>query len=282
MNRNSSRLGVEVPENSPKEAMTEPADAGSVGLSFVTPTEIVELPTQGKFYPKGHPLHGVEDIEIRHMTTKDQDVLNNKTLIKKGKALERTIQGLITNPAIQLDDMFVGDKNAVILQARISGISEEYNVNITCPSCGTPDEYKYDLREIKAYLGDTEAEISNEGTFEFELPVSKHTVEVKLLTGRDEKYLQQQEMKKRKHKLPETPLTDQFKKLIVSVNDETGEEVIGKFVECMLNKDAMALSKRYNEVAPNIDMKQPFDCNACDFSDIITVPLTPEFFWPKR
>lgn len=278
---NSDRLGVEVPENPPKE---EPAEAEQAlgGLSFIAPTEVVELPSEGRYYPEGHPLHGLDNIEIRHMTTKDQDILNSKSLIKKGKALERTVQGLLTNKGVRLNDMLVGDKNAVILQARISGISEIYNVNITCPSCGTTDTYEYDLSQIKLYSGDPKAEVTPEGTFEVELPVSKVKVEVRLLTGHDEKYLQEQEMKKKKLKLPETPLTDQFKKLIVSVNGETGGEVIGKFVDNMLNKDAMALSRRYNEVAPNIDMKQPFDCNSCDFSDIVTVPLTPEFFWPKR
>lgn len=280
MTRNQDRLGVEIPENDLKEKSFEEVDATSGGLSFVAPTEIVELPSEGKFYPEGHPLYGVEDIEIRFMTTKDQDILNNKSLIKKGKALERTIQGLIVNKAIKLNDMLVGDKNAVILKARVSGISEEYNVNITCPRCGATDEYNYNLNEIKMYSGDPA--ISLDGTFEIELPFSKAKVVARLLTGHDEKYLQEQEMMKKKHKLPETPLTDQFKKLIVSVNDETDKEVIGKFVECMLNKDALALSKRYNEISPNIDLRQPFECSSCEFSDIITVPLTVDFFWPKR
>ena len=279
---NSDRLGVDVPENQPKEEPSEVVDATTEGLGYVVPTEIVDLPSEGRFYPEGHPLHGMEDIEIRFMTTKDQDILNNKALIKKGKALERTIQGLLVNKSIRLNDMLVGDKNAVIIKARISGIDENYNVNITCPRCGTPDEYEYNLNDIKANSGDPEAEVSPEGTFDIELPLSKAVVTVRLLTGHDEKFLQEQEMKKKKHKLPETPLTDQFKKLIVSVNGETGGEVIGKFAENMLNKDAIALSRRYNEVAPNIDLKQPFECKSCDHSDFVTVPLTPEFFWPKR
>lgn len=279
MTRNQNRLGI---DSSLSEELPGYVESTSKGLDFIAPTEIVELPSGGRFYPKDHPLHGMEEIEIRLMTTKDQDILNNKSLIKKGKALERTIQGLLVDKSIRLNDLLVGDKNAVILKARISGISEIYNVNITCPNCGTSAEYEYDLNEIKTFTGAEDAVVSEEGTFEVQLPISKVTVKVRLLNGHDENFLQEQEMKKKKHKLPETPLTDQFKRLIVSVDGETDVEVIGKFAENMLNRDAIALSRRYNEVAPNIDMKQPFECKSCEFSDLVSVPLTAEFFWPKR
>ena len=54
------------------------------GFSFVVPTEFVELPSQGRFYPEGHPLHGEDSIEIRQMTAKEEDMLTSRTLLKKG------------------------------------------------------------------------------------------------------------------------------------------------------------------------------------------------------
>ena len=50
-------------------------------LQFVTPTEFVELPSQGVFYPENHPLHNVGVIEIRHMTAKDEDTLIKMQLL---------------------------------------------------------------------------------------------------------------------------------------------------------------------------------------------------------
>ena len=44
------------------------------GFSFVIPTEFVELPSEGKFYPEGHPLHNVGNIEIKQMTAKEEDI----------------------------------------------------------------------------------------------------------------------------------------------------------------------------------------------------------------
>ena len=35
------------------------------GLQYVVPTELVDLPSKGKFYPQNHPLHEKEFIEIK-------------------------------------------------------------------------------------------------------------------------------------------------------------------------------------------------------------------------
>lgn len=273
---NSSRIGVDESPKSTEEIATPPS------LSFVVPTEMVDLPTRGRFYPKEHPLNDQECVEIRHMTTRDQDILNSKSLIKKGVALEKTIQGLIVDKNIRLDDMFIGDKNAIILQARISGISEIYDTNITCPVCLSTNDYSFNLSEIDTFFGDENESITEDGTFVVELPVSKVKVEVRLLTGSDEKQLQQLEIKKKKHKLPESPLSDQFKQLIASVNDEADKGVIGKFVDVMLSKDARFLQEKYNKVVPNIDLRQPFECKSCGFEDKLAIPLTTDFFWPNR
>ena len=52
-------------------------------LNFVNPTEFVDLPTKGRFYPSDHPLHNVETVEIKYMTAKETDLLSSKTLLKK-------------------------------------------------------------------------------------------------------------------------------------------------------------------------------------------------------
>jgi len=90
-------------------------------LTFTTPTEFVELPTRGRFYPEDHPLHNVEEIEIRFMTAKDEDILSSKTLLKKGVAIDRLLQNVIVDKRINVGDLFVGDKNALIVASRITG-----------------------------------------------------------------------------------------------------------------------------------------------------------------
>ena len=115
----------------------EPADVPVTppagGFSFATPTEFVELPTQGKYYPEGHPLHGEESIEIRYMTAKDEDILTSETLLKKGLAIERLLQSVIVNKAIDVNTLYVGDKNAILIAARITGYGNQYTTRTLCP-----------------------------------------------------------------------------------------------------------------------------------------------------
>ena len=55
-------------------------------LSFSVPTEFVDLPSKGLYYPEGHPLHGVDSVEIKHMTAKEEDILASESLIQ-GRAI---------------------------------------------------------------------------------------------------------------------------------------------------------------------------------------------------
>ena len=69
---NQDRLGAAFPDSA---AM--PPQNTKPTLDFITPTEVVDLPSEGKFYPQGHPLHNKTAIEIRYMTAKDEDILTS-------------------------------------------------------------------------------------------------------------------------------------------------------------------------------------------------------------
>ena len=66
---NSERMGGARKSNS-SPASSGVDQSGDGPLSFSTPTEFVELPSEGAFYGEGHPLQGETHIEIRHMTAK--------------------------------------------------------------------------------------------------------------------------------------------------------------------------------------------------------------------
>ena len=86
---NDERVGAVPNTDSPAATQENTTNTGNTtgtggGLNFVVPTEFVELPSQGKYYPEGHPLHQEESIEIRQMTAKEEDILTSRTLLKKG------------------------------------------------------------------------------------------------------------------------------------------------------------------------------------------------------
>ena len=287
MSRNKERLGgvQQQDSNPPPAVMQENADT-SGGFSFVVPTEFVELPSGGKFYPEGHPLHGHDTIEIRHMTAKEEDILTSRTLIKKGVALDRVLRNIIVNKRIELDSLIIGDKNAIIVAARVSGYGPMYETKVTCPNCAENQRYSFDIDEFKVYTGE---EVENnedvtdngDGTFNTILPRLDLTVTFRLLTGRDEKIMLNglQSDKKRKN---EQSVTRQLKNMIVAVNGQESAKIINHLVDNIPSIDSRQIRTAYRAAAPTVDLTQYFECSECDYAQEMEVPLTADFFWPDR
>jgi hypothetical protein len=266
-------------------APTTPAAPAS--LSYVTPTEFVELPSRGKFYSTDHPLHGKEVIEMRYMTAKDEDILTSPALLKNGVAIDRLIENLIVDKSISANSLLIGDKNAVTLAARISGYGEQYEVNVTCPACGSNTDHTFDLSQIPHNHGiqpddDTEnVSLTPEGTFIATLPRTKFTAEFRLLNGEDETYIEQAASKLRKLNLPESSSTTLLKQLVVSINGVNTPSEIANFIDNMPAQDARFLRACVQLVTPNVEMTQNFECTSCGTTTEMAVPFTSEFFWPN-
>lgn len=280
---NEKRMGASV--ELPPSALAPPA-IGTQVLSFAAPTEIVELPSQGKFYPEGHILRGVSEVEIRHMTAKEEDILTNVTLIKKGLAVDRMLDSVITTPGVKVNNMLVGDKNALTVAARITGFGPEYSTKVRCLACSETTTHEFDLnqpkvKEVSEFPANVELTPTN--TFLITgLPKCEHVVEVRLMTGKDEQALSKSSEKKKKKDLPQTLITDQLKMVIVSVGGSTHAMDIGAFVNTMPLLTTKALQKLYRELTPNIDLTQEFVCTKCGNEEEMEVPFSTEFFWPKQ
>jgi len=262
--------------------VSEAVGSNNGSLSFTTPTEFVELPTAGKFYPPEHPLHNQETVEIRYMTAKDEDILTSRALLKKGLA------NIIVDKKIKTNSLFVGDKNAIIIAARITGYGEKYETKVTCPVCNITQDHSFDLEEQRAVddlserVEEYEVKETDSMTYTVTLPRTKAEVEMRLLTGVDEKRLAATAEKRRKHKLPESSMTGQFKLFIVSVNGHDDANSINSFVDNMPASDSRHLRSAYASVVPNVDLTQEFMCIACGYETEMEVPFTADFFWPKR
>lgn len=285
MSRNKERLGgVQQQDSNPPPQMMQ--GNGDGGFSFVVPTEFVELPSGGKYYPEGHPLHGAESVEIRQMTAKEEDLLTSRTLLKKGVALERVVSNIIVDKRINPDTLLIGDKNAIILATRVSGYGNEYTTKITCPECNASTQYTFDLNEASVYEGGDvsmpDMEDNGDGTFNVVLPRTGVKVTFKLLTGREEKRMINGLEMDRKRKAPEKNVTRQLVNTIVAVNGLTSADAIGYLVENIPSMDSRALRSAYRSAAPNIDLTQHFECGECDYTQDMEVPLTADFFWPDR
>jgi len=274
MRDNQSRTG----QNRPVPA--SPAATQS-NLAYVVPTEFVELPSRGRFYPEDHPLHGQETVEIKYMTAKEEDILSSAALLKKGLAIERLLENLIVvdvNPA----DLLLGDRNAIMIAARISSYGRAYKVKGPCPNCETKIENVFDLKDATLnekcfdheFLDEHSVRFDEEQkTFAIMLPVSNIEVSVRMLIGKDETELVGADEDK--------SVTSLLSAFISSVAGDHSQKAVSFFAENMPAADSKFLRDLYSSLNPNLDLRQQFICPACFHKQETEVPLTAEFFWPE-
>ena len=275
---NSDRIGVQstTPELKP--------DQSTPNLNFINPTEFVDLPSEGKFYPIGHYLRDKKDLELKYMTAKEEDLRTSKSLLKKGIAVDRVLESLLVDKKVKLEDLIVGDKNALIIATRKSGYGSDYNATMLCPKCQKKVSFVFNLDEIKnkeiSSTPDT-LSMSENGTFIVTLPKTKAQVEFRPLTGKDEKILSDLQEQRIKDKKPEAISTTQIKTFVVAINGDTDKVNVSGLIDQMPAFDAKFLRNTYKQLIPDVDMTQKFECSLCEFEEVIEVPLTTDFFWPK-
>jgi hypothetical protein len=278
---NEQRLAVDQPASvSTEQKENKKTDL----LSFLSPTHFVDLPSKGKFYSKNHPLFNKHTVEIRFMTAKEEDILTSRSLLKKGIAIDRMLESVLVDKTINIEDLLIGDKNALVVAARVTGYGSEYETKVQCPSCGANVRHSFDLEQVKHTFPKEEIEkdLVEHGTFMTKLPITKFEVEMRLLTGKDEKLLSSISEQRKAAKQEETTISDQLRLLIVSINGVTERSIIDKFVDMCPAGDAKHMRKLYAENVPNIDMTQNFVCRSCDAEMAMEVPFTVDFFWSGR
>jgi len=284
LSRNKERLGGTTAPNQEMPAAALDTDSGS-GFSFVVPTDMIDLPSKGKFYPPTHPLHNVDTIELKQMTAKEEDLLTSKTLLKKGVVLDRLLQSLIVDKRIKPEHLFVGDRNAIVIAIRIAGYGNEYTTSITCPACNLKQKKTFDLFDYKTHHGEQSSEIvtnNNDGTFTTTLPKTGLDVTFRLLTGVDEKTLTSGMKQDRQRNVHEQNITRQLRSMLVSVAGNNTSQALNYLIENIPSLDSRHLRLAYKTAAPNVELKDTFICASCDHEQEMEVPLTADFFWPDR
>ncbi len=270
-----------IPITKPVAPTAPVAVAPTVAKTNDFPTEVIDLPSQGHFYPENSPLASGR-VELKYMTAREEDILTSQNLIKKGIVLDELLKALIVTPGVQLDDVLICDKNAIFVAARRLAYGDKYNGKITCPKCGEENEVNIDLSDVKPKEYAFTSHPKGENRFSFELPVSKKTVVYKLLTHKDEQAIDQ-ELKgyQKLSKVSSPEMTTRLKYMIVSVDGKEERSAVFKAVDNMLAKDSMALRKHVKENTPDLDMTFNFTCAACGHNERMALPLGVDFFWPS-
>lgn len=248
-------------------------------VKFSVPTEIIDLPSKGLLYPKDNILSS-GSVEMKYMTAKEEDILTNINLLKKGTAIEKMLQSLIKSP-INYEDLTLGDRNALLISSRILAYGKDYSFTYKNPNTNEDEKITIDLQELKYKKVDF-SKFNNINEFDFTLPHSKNEVTYKIITVGDDKKIDE-EIKglKKSIGLDAGVLSTRLKYQITSVNGDRSIKTIREFIDqgYLLSRDAIELRHDIAKNSPDIDTKINFTMK--DSTEIsVDMPLGAEFFFP--
>ena len=272
----------ENPQEYARKVASQKASEYDQMAGFSVPRDYVMLPSKGRIYSSDSPLYNLEEIEVRHMTAADEDILTSRALLRTGKAIDTMLSNVLMNKSINVNEFISGDKNAILTFLRITGYGPDYDVEIDCPGCNESIKHQFDLTKLTMRFLDVDPIVAGENRFEFVLP-SGIRIEFKLLnSAEDQKISDEQEKLKRTTNSPlEKNVTTKYKHQIVSVDNKDDQTFINNFVDTMNLRDSRAFRTYLEEVEPDVDMNQEFKCRMCGHSEEVEIPVTVGFFWPE-
>ena len=241
-------------------------------MEFTLPTETIELPSKGLLYPEGHPLAS-GTVEMKYMTAKEEDILTNQNYIKNGTVIDKLLKSLLVTE-FNYNDLLVGDKNAIMIAARILSYGKDYPVNFN----GEQVDVDLSLLDAKEHV----VEFSR-GANEFtvKLPKAGSELTFKLLTHGDELAIDNEVkglQKINKNNIAE--VTTRLKHMIVAIDGTRERADVRKFVDgYLLAQDARAIREEYMRINPDIELSFTYTYEDGSEEEV-ALPIGINFFWP--
>jgi len=239
------------------------------------PTEMVELPSKGLVYPEDSPLRSGK-VEMKYMTAREEDILTNQNYIKQGIVLDKLLKSLIVSK-IDYDDLIIGDKNAILVAARILGYGKDYVFKYK------GEDVTVDLSECPLRYIDEKSFTVGVNEFTYTLPSTGTVISYKILTNKDEKVIQAEiNGLKKLDKNSSSELSTRLKYAIQSVNGDTYKKTIRDFVDnYFLARDSRAFRDHLTKTQPDVIMEATVETSDGTEEGVI-VPVTANFFWPDN
>tara|TARA_B110000908_G_scaffold160886_1_gene204556 strand:+ start:991 stop:1734 length:744 start_codon:yes stop_codon:yes gene_type:complete len=235
------------------------------------PTEVIDLPSKGLLYPEGSSL-STGKVEIKYMTAKEEDILSNQSYIKKGIVLDKLLQSLIVNKEIKYDDIIVGDKNALLIAARVLGYGAEYKFEYGGES------QSVDLSQLENTKFDESLITKGVNEFEYRLPKTKVNISFKILDGKDERSIERELLGLKKINKDLNPeMSTRLKYILTAIEGNPDKKEIREFIDnYLLAQDSRALRNYIKLVQPDVDLT--FFPEGQDEDG--KIPIGLNFFWP--
>ena len=238
--------------------------------------ELIKLPSKGLFYK-----HGISEVQVEYMTSKDEDLLTTPSLIDSGKVLDLLLKRKIKTKGISIEELLPGDRNAILLFLRTSSYGPEYKVNVFDPRTNKQFPATVNLLELK--YKEVEEKPDENGLYSIELPMRKKTVKVRILSaGEENEIFKQAEANKEEFKQEFSEYhTMKLKASIVSINNNRDRSYIDRFVNVMPAGDSLAIRRKLLDIIPDVDMSYEFTApDGHKFTANLSIGL--DFFFPSN
>jgi len=236
------------------------------------PTEIIDLPSKGLLYPKESPLSSGK-IEMKYMTAKEEDILTNQNYINRGIVIDKLIQALIVDKSIKYGELLTGDKNVLLVAARILGYGETYEFTYQ------GENHTVDLSKLDNKVIDESLFEAGKNEFTYTLPTLNKSITFKILTHQDDMDIDRELKGLQKINKDSNPeMTTRLKYIIQSVDGKQDQKTIRDFVDNeFLARDARAFRNYYASIQPDLDLTF-YPENGPE--EGVDIPIGINFLWP--
>ena len=245
---------------------------------FPFPTEIISLPSKGLVYPEGNPLAKGE-ITVKLLTAKEEDILTSVNLIRKGIQIDKMLESIIVEPGVNINDLSVGDKNAILVSTRLLAFGTDYSINVKDKITGEDEEIIINLAEIKVKEID-ESLLNRKNEYDYVLPVTKTPIKFKLLTHGDELAINKDIEASEKFSKQSNEITTRYRKMIIEVDGNRDLGFISSFVSNrLLAGDSKGLRKYIKSITPDLDLTYEHTHSDGEM-EALRIPFGVDFFYP--
>ena len=256
---------------------------GETAKTHDFPTEVIDLPSRGLLYAEDSTLRSGQ-VELKYMTAKEEDILTTQSYIKQGVVLDKLFQSLIISNGkgerVKYSELLLGDKNAIMIAARVLGYGPEYDINVNIPGTEESFSHTVDLTEIGNELLD-ESLYNNSNEFEYTLPIGGQVLKFKLLTGNEEVMIAAQ-LEKQSLRGHSKGVTTRLQHQITSIDGNVDKAHIDSFINNQLiARDSLKLRNYILNMSPDIDLTVHVKNDEFNFNGRVMLPIGLDFFWPR-
>lgn len=179
-NKADSKKGVLVREEE-NESATEVAevkktprkkkDEGVIRYDFDFSTipsfvqyDVIPLPSKGKCYPIDSPLR-CGRIPVAYLTAADENIIASPNVYRDGKLFDILLERKVLDKRIKVQDLVVGDRDAIILWLRATAYTDDFPIVATNPNTGK--RYNITVKLSEFDYKDFDLDSDDDGLFEY-------------------------------------------------------------------------------------------------------------------